>query len=375
MYPGVYGRSNTGSAVNFATNQRQKAQEAAAKKAAAMRAQALADTAKAKKARKKIQTYKNQGGFSGDFGTDSSSNASNGSIGNAGLGDGTGATNSPNVYSYNAPMINTAYLTSGIGSTENDKSPQQQTSSNSVSSSGNYSDASAAWRPGFETAKGTIQMNASYATNLSRSSSNASKGIDQSLYGFKFLYNPKEVGMAWGLVEGVNWEVIQSGLDKLTPIGAGLTQTTISFSILLNRIGDMAYLNSNGLRRDVKNPYPTFRSRTGNPNDEYKEIYNKGTMYDMEYFFRTVNGFNSVYTSSLNGKTADQGWLNGIPVELHLGAGLRYLVRISNIDINHTLFNERMVPTLSMLNLTCTRFYDNNTLDPASYTFSGDSTP
>jgi len=375
MYPGVYGRMNSGSAIVAATNQRQKSQEAAAKKAASMRAQALADSAKAKKAKKKIQTYKNQGSFSGTFSTDSSSNATGGSIGNAGLDGGTGSGNSPYVYSYNAPMIKTSYLTSGIGG--DNESPQQQTSSSSISTSGNYTDASAAWRPGFETAKGTIQMNASYATNLSKSSSNTATGIDQNLYGFKFLYNPKEVGMAWGLVEGVNWEVIQSGLDKLTPIGAGLNQTTISFSVLLNRMGDMAYLDSNGLIPNITNPYPTFRSRTGNPNDEYKEIYNKGTMYDMEYFFKTVNGFNSVYTSSLNGKTADQGWLNGIPVELHLGAGLRYLVRISNIDINHTIFNERMVPTLSMLNLTCTRFYDNNTIDPTSYTYtlSGDSTP
>jgi len=367
MYPGVYGRMNSGSAIVAATNQRQKAQEAAAKKAASMRAQALADSAKAKKAKKKIQTYKSQGihGASHDVDYDPITGAT--------LSGGTGGGNSPYVYSYNAPMIKTSYLTSGIGG--DNESPQQQTSSSSISTSGNYTDASAAWRPGFETAKGTIQMNASYATNLSKSSSNTATGIDQNLYGFKFLYNPKEVGMAWGLVEGVNWEVIQSGLDKLTPIGAGLTQTTISFSILLNRMGDMAYLNSNGLIPNITNPYPTFRSRTGNPNDEYKEIYNKGTMYDMEYFFKTVNGFNSVYTSSLNGKTADQGWLNGIPVELHLGAGLRYLVRISNIDINHTIFNERMVPTLSMLNLTCTRFYDNNTMDPASYTFSGNSTP
>ena len=95
----------------------------------------------------------------------------------------------------------------------------------------------------------------------------------------------------------------------------------------------------------------------------------------MEYFFKTVNGFNSVYTSSLNGETADQGWLNGIPVELHLGAGLRYLVRISNIDINHLMFNERMVPIKSMLNLTCTRFYDNNVIDPTAYSFSGGTTP
>jgi hypothetical protein len=360
MYPGLYGRTTGTPVGSAATNQRQKDLAAAAKKAAAMRAQALADSNKAKKSKskKKLQVAINSG--KSDSANNSSSAGNPKAIGNAGL--------SPYTYIYNAPMIQASYLNA-------QSSPQQQTASTPISTPGSYTDANLAWKPGFEAAKGTIQMNASYATNLSRSSSNPASGIDQNLYGFKFLYNPKEVGMAWGLVEGVNWEVIQSGLDKLTPIGAGLHQTTISFSVLLNRIGDMAYLNSNGLIPGIKNPYPGFRSQTGNSNDELKQIYEKGTMYDMEYFFKTVNGFNSVYTSSLNGKTADQGWLNGIPVELHLGAGLRYLVRISNIDINHTIFNDRMVPILSMLNLTCTRFYDNNTIDPTAFTFSGDSTP
>jgi hypothetical protein len=351
-YPGSTGRYFPG---KTATNNRTAQQTASQENAAAAKKKAdAAAAAKAAQAKKALKLRKGTGALRQ---YDEQTNM--GAISDAGFPVAT--------YVYNAPMVKSAYLSA--------EGPQQKTSLTPVSSAGNYANARDAWKPGNETAKGTIQMNAAYATNLSKASSQTSKQYDDNLYGFKFMYNPTEVGMAWGLVEGVNWEVIQSGLDKLTPIGAGLTQTTISFSVLLNRINDMPYLDSNGLIPGVANPYETFRTKTGNINDELKQIYAKGTMYDMEYFFKTVNGFNSVYTSSLNGETADQGWLNGIPVELHLGAGLRYLVRISNIDINHQMFNERMVPIKSVLNLTCTRFYDNNVIDPTKYTFSGGTTP
>ena len=342
------------------SNNRQSQQKAAAAAAAAAKRKSDSiSAAKAAAAKKALALKKKAGNIENNW------DYASGAIGGSSMSDG--GTPPPFFYIYNAPMVNTSYLRA--------KGPQQGTAASGISTSSNFDDARSSWSVGKETARGVIQMNASYATNLAKSSSQPNNKYDDKLYGFKFLYNPTEVGMAWGLVEGVNWEVIQSGLDKLTPIGAGLTQTTISFSLLLNRTEDMAFLDSNGLKPGVTSPYPLFNAKTGNPNDEYKQIYQKGTMYDMEYFFKTVNGFNSVYTSSLNGETADQGWLNGIPVELHLGAGLRYLVRISNIDINHTMFTERMVPIRSTLNLTCTRFYDNNTLDPTKYTFSGGTTP
>ena len=81
-------------------------------------------------------------------------------------------------------------------------------------------------------------------------------------------------------------------------------------------------------------------------------------MYDLEYLFKTIGGYNSQYNSTLNGITADKGWLMPLPVELHLGDGLRYLVRVSQLDLQHIIFNERMVPVLSTVNFTCTRYFD-----------------
>jgi hypothetical protein len=264
----------------------------------------------------------------------------------------------PVVYRYNAPMTRTSYLTPGITLTNADgtsrliSSPQQQNTLRTISDPGNYERAENAWK-GVTGAKGTIQMSRKYLISLYQSTTGNRSNYDDQLYGFKFLYNPKEVGMTWGLSSNVNWEGVQSGIDKFTPISLGLLNSTISFTILLNRTNDMSYLDSNGLIAGVKDPYP-FTVATS----ELQEIYRKGTMYDMEYLFKTLMGLDSTYESGLNGRTSDKGWLNGLPIELHLGDGLRYVVRIASLEVKHLIFNDRMVPIISSVDITCHRFYD-----------------
>jgi len=263
------------------------------------------------------------------------------------------------LYTYNAPMVRSAYFRS--------KGPQSETTSRGISDAGNYTDAKNMYTPikydpitgavleSAPAAKGTIQMYRNRYDLTRYYETKENTDLDSTMYGFKFLYNPTEVSMGWGIAEGVNPDVIQSGADGyIVPIGAGLNQSTVDFTLLLNRIGDMAYLDSNGRIPGADNPYP------GNFNklEDLKMIYKKGTMYDLEYLFRTINGPNASYQSSLNDKTADRGFLLGAQVELHLGDGLRYLVRIGSLSINHTVFNDRMVPILSNVQISCHRFYD-----------------
>jgi hypothetical protein len=259
---------------------------------------------------------------------------------------------SPLTYYYNAPMINYGFLSGGTG--PNDPSPQQRTSNLSISGSDNYSQGLDAWTT-TTASKGVIQTDASSAFSLANSSNYNSATYDGNLYGFKFLYNPKEVAMTWGVAEGQNWEGIAAGLDPGTSPTSALQNSTISFSLLLNRTLDMGYLNSNGLKPEVTSPYPIF-AHTRDLNQELAELYEKGTMYDMEYLFKTLNGLNSTTFTGFKGDTADQGWLQGIAVELHLGNRMRYLVRVSNVEINHAMFDERMVPILSYVNISCARF-------------------
>jgi hypothetical protein len=257
----------------------------------------------------------------------------------------------PPIYYYNAPMVKTAYM--------NPFGPQQTYAGRTITNPGNYADAQESWKDTLG-AKGVIQMDRNNVASYANSSTTSSKRYDDNLYGFKFLYNPKEVSMHWGVAEGQNWEGVAAGLDAQ---GNAFTQamqySTITFSLLLNRVGDMAYLDSNGLLAGVKDPYPDFPRVLGkSKSQEIAEIYKRGTMYDLEYLFKTVMGINSTYTSILNGETADKGWLQGVSVELHLGAGLRYLVRINSLDVNHIIFNDNMVPILSEVNISCSRFND-----------------
>ena len=293
-------------------------------------------------------------------------------------GSGLGASKISDVdftgYTYNAPMVKSAYVgnaTKNLGFTDT-PSP--------------YTNAfTQAWKDN-KPAKGALQMSKTQiqAIQASFPTSSISSGSgflpDPTPYGFKFLYNPSSVSMSWGLVDSFNPPYEQTGQDPAAAVGAGILSSSITLSLMLNRIGDMTVLNSDGLISSIQtqvpiNPNTGYVTGGSSPqpvypgvtdyypfnvsNDDLKMIYQKGTMYDLEYLFRTVGGFNATYNSYLNGKTADVGWLQPIPVELHLGNSLRYLVRVSELDVQHIMFNERMVPTLTQVNLTLSRYYDN----------------
>jgi len=252
-------------------------------------------------------------------------------------------------YHYNAPMVNDAYF--------NPLGPQAKTlGSNITIDPGQYTDAlTQAWQG--KGGRGTIQMDRTINPNIAitaiRKSGVKNQYLDKNLYGFKFMYNPTTVSMGWGVSAEVNPTYENLGMDAASPMALGLIQSNITFEILLNRIEDFKYINSNGLKDPAINPYPYSVD-----SKELKEVYKKGTMYDLDYLFKVVMGFNATYKSTLNGLTADRGWISNIAVELHLGAGLRYRVRISSLDVNHIIFNERMVPILSKVSIQCTRYYD-----------------
>ena len=250
-------------------------------------------------------------------------------------------------YKYNAPMVRSEYFT--------DRSPQTKTTVRGVSGAGNFTDARDMFA-GTGVAKGTMQM----PFDLTKSAAWKNKtGIykeDPTMYGFKFLYNPTEVSMGWGMLETVDPNVIRSnaagGIAPVTGIGL----STIDFTLLLNRISDMNFLDESGLAPGEDNPYPGFddKSRV----EDLKTIYKKGTMYDLEYLFKVLNGPSATHQTILNGQSADWGFLIGTQVELFLGDGLRYLVRVNGINVNHTIFNDRMVPVLSQVSISCGRYND-----------------
>lgn len=186
-------------------------------------------------------------------------------------------------------------------------------------------------------------------------------------YGFQFHYNPTSVGMTYGGIPEVDVAMYTSGTEAFNALGVGVSQSTITFNMLINRVFDMKYYNAQtGYLKDGVSS-SQFAGRFPTP-QEQREIYNKGTMYDIEFFLRTIMGgvtMNSYLgRNAWDKKTSDMGFLTGIPVELHLGKSMRYLGRVEGFSINHVLFTERMVPTFTEVSVTLTRIPDHalNTL-------------
>lgn len=301
--------------------------------------------------------------------------ASGGGVGGSSLSKGKkpAVSNSSGPYVYNAPMV---FDNNFRGIQSDILDPQYVLP-------GTYGDAKEAWTNKTPSGRGAFQMdrqtNTAEAIAIAQKNAPTNFKSDSTKYGFKFLYNPNTVQMNWGAVMAMDPVFEASGKDPIAPGTQNLTSSTIDFSLVLNRIQDFAYLNENGLKAGntsfvntstlagitaaSTDPYGSFALPSGvsNRNDELKKIYEKGTMYDLEFLFKTMHG-NGAYVSyeSLlqEGVTSDPGWLPVRPIELHLGNKLRYRVRINSLSVSHTIFNARMVPILSTITISCVRYWD-----------------
>jgi len=270
-------------------------------------------------------------------------------------GDGpkTGPATPRTTWLYNAPMIQHAYFNA------RSVAPSLQTSLTDLKGTTpeKFQDAlTSAFK--LKGTRGVIQMSSDTAAYYKKQSKD--KKTSLKAYGFRFHYNPTSISMNYGQMGGQSPELLMSGRDQYNPLlplegGSGL-----QFDLYLNRIEDMNYVQKDGTLKSANGK--TFSSTDLYSEtvltDDIKEIYNKGTMYDLEYLFKAVHGNWGSYQSALRGWTSDIGWLNGVAVEFHLGNNMRYLCRINSVAVNHAIFNERMVPTLSTLHITASRFYD-----------------
>ena len=175
-------------------------------------------------------------------------------------------------------------------------------------------------------------------------------------YGFQFQYNPGTVGMNYFTSPNVDVTLMTSGQEKFNLAGTSGSQGSISFQIVINRIFDMQYYTAAGYIAPKFDPRKLYAKPPGTKKEE-KMLHDKGTMYDVEYLLRTLMG--TTMKSYLRGEdTADMGWLPAIPVELHLGKNLRYLGTINSVSLNHIIFNEKMVPLFTTMDIQFTRLPD-----------------
>jgi len=174
--------------------------------------------------------------------------------------------------------------------------------------------------------------------------------------GFQFLYNPTTIGMTYGGVPPVDITMSTSGLEDYTLQAPSIYQSAINFEILINRMHDLEYIGENGT---IKGGLRASDLWVGNIPDTktLNRIYNKGTMYDIEFLLKTMFAVDP-FPSLLRGRTTDIGFLGPSPVELHLGKKLRYVVMVDSITVDHVIFNSQMVPMFSTVRVSTRRIPD-----------------
>jgi hypothetical protein len=311
--------------------------------------------------------------FNSQYGGSKTTTTTTTTTGNDGGGGGGGAPAEvpPATYSkdviYNVSTVKEAYFYTGMsfvnkadpdwqGKGATDKFDSYIWSGNTP---GKVNDAKDLWKTTVtSSSKGMIQtwnppggrFGAIKGGNFTRLSTSSS--IQR--YGFQFMYNPTTIEMSYGGVADVDPGMQSSGTEEFLLSNPSVFQSTIGIQIVINRMFDFQYINENGIKSGQISDF-----YAGNVPDTktIQTIYDKGTMYDVEFLLQTMFPYEPI-DSQLRGKTSDIGFLGASPVELHLGNKLRYVAQINNISVNHAIFDNRMVPLFTTVSVATNRIPD-----------------
>jgi hypothetical protein len=194
-------------------------------------------------------------------------------------------------------------------------------------------------------------------------------------YGFQFLWNPESISSS----VSVNLDVTPSSADRFRSVsGVFLGSTTVTVNIVLDRTNDFACFKGDyrfavsdtptGKQHSVptteywakyyKATYPQENKDTPISTRVY-ELMDKGTLADLEYLFKTINGAGAGkekdWVNLLGRKTADIGFLQPVLVGMQLGPtidSLSYVGWINSLNVNHVAFTESMIPIRTMVTIT-----------------------
>jgi hypothetical protein len=172
-------------------------------------------------------------------------------------------------------------------------------------------------------------------------------------WGFRFMYNPQTISYSTASNNSVDWTLGSS--DPATLLAGN---SNVTFDIYINRIVDMTYLADVKLGKSGQSQQSMY-TRNLDP-VEIDGILNRGTEYDIEFLYRVLNGdplknpllFNPAY----KGETADFGYTTGVPCWLYLNENLRYYGSVASFNVNHVMFDLHMVPMLSVVSITFSRY-------------------
>ena len=169
-----------------------------------------------------------------------------------------------------------------------------------------------------------------------------------NLWGFRFMYNPTSFSYTTASNNSVDWTLGQS--DPATLLAGN---SNVTFEVYINRIPDLKYLRLTNPKATESTVYK--RSLTQIERDG---ILNRGTEYDIEFLYRVLNGdpLQKSLLLNYNGVTADFGYTTGVPCWLVLNENLRYFGSVASFQVNHVMFDLNMVPMLSTVDITFSRY-------------------
>jgi hypothetical protein len=222
-----------------------------------------------------------------------------------------------------------------------------------------------------------------YASKVKGNPKNQSDGEDRK-YGFQFLWNPETFSTSVSL----NTEVTPTPADRFVGVaGAFPSGETISFTVRVDRTNDFACIR-NLLKKDYGSSLnlispvvvntttgtvntttlegiaaasaatssPTYDQLATYYNSSFslvsgesmsakiKDLLELGTLADIEYIYKAVNGPN---WKSISGRTtSDIGYLSATLLRVDIGPS-SYVGYINGLTINHIAFSQDMTPMRS----------------------------
>jgi len=182
-------------------------------------------------------------------------------------------------------------------------------------------------------------------------------------YGFQFLWNPNEINTS----VSINMDITPSFADKFADIaGAFPSGEYLTFTLRLDRTNDFACIKSLAnpiTNRDTKvttyesmapfyassDFYSMQNSFDGSKKDavikKVIELQKYGTLADIEYLYKAINGPN--WVNQVTGKkTSDIGFLSPTLLRIDLGP-LSYLGYVNSMSVSHISFSKNMIPLIS----------------------------
>lgn len=208
---------------------------------------------------------------------------------------------------------------------------------------------------------GTVTTAGAIADTANKKTGDAKSNTTLNNYGFQFLWNPTTISSSVMR----NMEITPSHADRLKSVaGAFPGQETVSFNIVLDRVNDFACIkgetNVSGLQDYYSTGYPG--STEISIPQKITDLQKRGTMADLEYLFKAINGGSSdqgAWSNLLGKKTANIGFLMPTLLGLVLGPdvteSLSYVGWLTGITMQHEMFTQDMIPlrTTVSLNMEC----------------------